>query len=178
MNTSNNSSYARAKRLITVRQVGDAEAIREVETAIASELVGPELLARDAAQATQSDWTPFASTEAFARAFHAAVSHLVAQRGARPPAFGKYDPLFASPMMFKDLWVTRQVVDELGMPYDAYLRGAITYWVACNQARTPRPTQLRTPDVIAHVMHVWVQGGSHGAYFGTATSMAGTSANV
>jgi hypothetical protein len=156
-----NSNIHRVKQLIATRKSGDIDQIQLVENAIALAIVGPDLALRDkdvrsTAHPQHGDLTGFAATETFARIFHRAIADFATQRGIRAPTYGKYDLLFITPMMFKDLWVTRQLVDELGIPYDYYLRYAIAYWVATGHNRIPRPTQLRTSDVIAHVVEQWV----------------------
>lgn len=160
MRNNDTNNLARAKRLITVRKSGDAAKIQQEENAVALDIVGPDVLARDAyarlmAYPQSGYMTDFAATEAFAKELHRAIAWYTSNLGAKSPRSGKYDPLFATPVMFKDTWSTRQVVDELGIPYWFYAQHAVMYWAEQGNKRIPRPTQLCAPDVVAHVMGLW-----------------------
>lgn len=156
------NTYARAQRLITARANPDPAAATHAEVAIASELLDTSIIERDIDARARChpqyrDLTPFAATEAFALALHAAMVQFAIKTAGKPPKPGKYDLLFATPVMAKDVWVTRQVVDDLGITYDFYAQQAIAYWIAQGNTRIPRPTQLGAPDVVAHVLSLWAR---------------------
>ena len=156
------TNYARAQGLITARADSDPDVATRTETAVASDLLDASIIDRDAGVRPRCnsefhDLTPFAATEAFARALHAAMMQFAVQTAGKAPKAGKYDLLFATPVMFKDVWVTRQVVDDLGIPYDYYVQQALAYRNAQGNTRIPRPTQLCAPDVVAHVLRQWAQ---------------------
>ena len=156
------TNYTRAQRLITARANPDPAVATHTEAAIASEVMDAAIIGRDAVVRTRCHpqyrgLTSFAATEAFAKALHAAMVQFAVQTAGKAPKSGKYDLLFATPVMFKDTWITRQVVDDLGISYDYYVQQAIAYWIARGNTRIPRPTQLCAPDVVAYVLGQWAR---------------------
>lgn len=165
-NRSTTTNYNRANRLITARANPDPGAATQAEADIASELLDLSIIERDAVvraqcHAQHSALTPFAATEAFSKALHAAMVHFAGQTAGKAPKSGKYDLLFATPVMFSDVWATRQIVDGFGIPYDHYVQQALAYWVACGNTRIPRPTQLCAPDVVTRVLSQWAAMANH-----------------
>lgn len=154
-------NYNRAQRLINARANPDPDAAAQAESAIAAELLDPIVVERDRdvrprSHSEHAALTPFGATEAFARALRMAMTQFATHTAGRAPKPGKYDLMFVTPVMFKDIWTVRQVVDELGVSYDFYAQQAIAYWIARGNTRVPRPTQLCAPDVVAHVLQQWV----------------------
>lgn len=152
----------RIKHLIVTRKSNNADSIRLAEYEFAKEVVGGDVLIRDAevrpmAYPQSGYMTPFAATEAFAKELQMAIKTFADNNDTRAPGSEKYNPLFSSPVMLKGTWMARQVVDELGIPYSFYAVHAVMFWAQQGNKRIPRPTQLCAPDVIAHVMGLWAE---------------------
>jgi hypothetical protein len=154
------ANISRAKRIIEARAVGP-EAATSTEQTVAAELLSESTIVRDAtarasAHPDYRDLSPFASTEAFAKALQAAMTAFAVKMGVKAPKPGKYDLLFATPTLFREVWLARQAIDETGIPYDFYCANAIEYyWLALDNDRTPRPSKLTAADVSGYVMQQW-----------------------
>lgn len=156
----NIEKLTKIQHMVATRKLGIEEKVRAAEFDFVSDVVDAEILARDAGvrgkgYAVTGHMTPFAATEAFARDLREAIAAFASNIGTRLPGTQKYNPLFASPALLKGTWVCRQVVDKLGIPYWFYAQHAVRYWAEQGNKRIPRPTQLCTPDVIAHVIGLW-----------------------
>lgn len=152
-------NFARAQQLLSARVEADPDRVARTEEAIAVDMLGADVALEDMrARATcysrHRDLTAFAATEAFANALSAAIADALAVSDIKTKQ-SKYDLLFATPTMFKDLWVTRQVADSLGVQYDFYAQQAVSYWFAQGHGRSPRPSQLRDAHVVRHVIEAW-----------------------
>ncbi|MDR7099166.1 hypothetical protein J2X04_001513 [Lysobacter niabensis] len=157
MQHSNN--LTRARQIIEARTVDPETAVR-IEQAIALSLLGPYTIARDevvrpVAHPDHRGLAPMAATEAFAHALHAALVPFAQRAGIKSPKPGKYDPLFTTPTLFREVWRTRQAVDELGIPYAYYCTQAVGRWTALGVSRMPRPSGLTASDIAAHVLTNW-----------------------
>lgn len=149
----------RAKQLIEAR-MADPTVAASIETAVATDLLGPDTLARDAdvrpATYPQHGYlSPMAATEASAQAFERGLANLAANLQVKAPKRGKYHPLFATPTLFREVWRARQVVDELCIPYGFYVEHALLRWHERGNKRMPRPSQLTSPDIAMHVIECW-----------------------
>jgi hypothetical protein len=96
-----------------------------------------------------------AATEAFAQELQKAMVLLASNLNVRPPLYGKYNPLVASPTLSREVWRSRQVVDDLCIPYPFYCQHATFRWYELGNKRMPRPSQLTSADVALHVMQLW-----------------------
>ncbi|GAB3091338.1 hypothetical protein [Lysobacter terrae] len=154
-------SYAiqRAKRIIEARKAGP-EAAATVEQAIALELLSLETANRDQivrplTYPQHGYLSPMAATEAFAQELQRALVTLASNIKVKAPKPDKYNPLVATPTLFREVWHTRQAVDELGIPYWFYVEYAVLRWYELGNKRMPRPSQLTSPDIAMHVMGLW-----------------------
>ncbi|WFC40807.1 hypothetical protein [Pseudoxanthomonas sp. SE1] len=138
-------NFTRIKRLHDARKIGPDESAK-VEQQIAEELVDYEVLERD--QVTRANAH---RQNAHLRPFQAAeeVSDALDLNLAKKSK-GKYDPKYANARTVEDLWVLRQAIDSIGMPYQEYIGSALQY-VGRPNGRNPRITQLTKPDVVMHV---------------------------
>lgn len=137
------------QRLMAARASGMQKAM-EVEHEIAQKMVRADVLERDphclrTAHPDAIEDTPFRSAEKLS---HALDSHLPKKMR------GKYDPKFASDRTATLLWQLRQTIDQLGMPFEAYVDAAMAY-VGKPNGRAPRLSQLMSRDVIVHVAGEW-----------------------
>jgi len=154
-----NTRLTRAKQLIEAR-MADPAAAASIETAIATDLLGPDTSARDAdvrplTYPQHGYLSPMAAAEAFGQAFERGLANLAANLNVKVPKRGKYHPLFATPTLFREVWRARQVVDELGIPYGFYVEHALLRWHELGNKRMPRPSQLTSPDIAMHVIECW-----------------------
>lgn len=168
------ANYTRAQRVITARAHPDPDVAAREEAAIAGELLEPAVTnldnhVRSRCHPKHRHMTAFAATEAFATELNRAMTQLAMEVGAKAPTAGKYDPRFSKSGMFKDVWATRQVVDRLGIPYEFFVQQAIAYWVGELHPRAPRPTQLCSTDVVAHVLTRWAEVAAREARVSSAT---------
>lgn len=152
-------NLVRAKHVIEARHAG-GDAAAAVERRIAQDLLGHEIVDRDAVARTSAYpqhayMTPFAATESFAKHLNRALSWLATNLGAKAPDAGKYNPLLASPVMFKDVWEVRRIADELGVPYWFYVEHAVRHWSELGRNRIPRASQLGSSQIAAHVLEQW-----------------------
>lgn len=153
------NSLTRAKQIIEAR-TADLAAAASIEQSIAMDLLGPDTIARDAvvrplAHTDHTAGSSMLATEAFAHALEAALTTYAIVVGVKDPKPGKYDPLFATPTLFREVWLARQVVDELGIPYDFYCEHAVGCWIDMDAGRMPRPSRLVLPDIAGQVMALW-----------------------
>lgn len=144
-----NIDVSRLKRLMDARARGISEGMK-MEEQITSELVPVELREKDpaclrTAHGESIDVTPFCAVEKLGEVLE---NYL-------PVEFkGKYDPKFAPARIVIDLWRLRQLIDQMGLPYDIYVATAATY-LGKPKGRAPRLSQLMRRDVIAHVAREW-----------------------
>lgn len=151
---------SRLRELVEAR-VSNPEAAAKMEHSIALAQLGPEIVAHDSqvrprAHPRHADLSPMAATEEFSEHLQRALNGFARRLGNKPLKSGQYNLLFAARQAFKEVWRARQIVDELGLPYDTYLRAAIEQRIEYGQQRMPRVTQLVKPDVIAYVIREWV----------------------
>jgi len=139
----------RLKRLMDARH-SSAELGIIVEEEITHELIPANILKKDTlcrhgAHADSKFLTPFGAAEQLGQALnkHMPIDYK-----------GKYDPTFAPVRTVIDLWKLRQLIDQLGLPYDKYVVIAAAY-VGKPNGRAPRLSQLMHRDVIAHVAREW-----------------------
>lgn len=139
----------RLKRLMDARAIGVAEGLR-MEEEISKELIPSDLLAKDpgclrTAHRDSIHASPFAAAETLGE---------LLEKYLPVESKGKYDPKFAPDSTVIDLWKLRQLIDQMGLPYDIYVSTAAAY-VGKPKGRAPRLSQLMHRDVIAHVAREW-----------------------
>lgn len=61
---------------------------------------------------------------------------------------------FANPAS-KAVWRARQKADQLGVPYDFYIRAVMNHAESTSWARPPRPQHLYSDDMVAAVVDAW-----------------------
>ncbi len=150
----------RAKRVIDAH-IFAPETAYEVEEAVARELLSIETIQRDAVvrpltHADHGEQSPMEATSAFGKALEQAMTTHADAVGRKAPKRGKYDPLFSTKALFREVWRARQAVDELGIPYEFYCASAVTcYWLDPRNKRNPRPSRLLGADIREHVMKKW-----------------------
>jgi hypothetical protein len=157
---SSRKTFNRAKEIIQARQSDPATAIN-VERDIAKELVGSAILDHDSVVRPRTFpqhgyLSPMAATEAFAQELQKSLTHLASNLNVKPPSFGKYNPLVASQTLSREVWRSRQVVDDLCIPYPFYCQYAVFRWYELGNKRMPRPSQLTNPEIALHVMGLWI----------------------
>lgn len=153
------ANISRAKRIIEARAARSGSAAA-VEGAVAAELLNPATIERDnivrLSTFPQNGYlSPLAATEAFAAELHRGLTTLASNIGVKAPKSGKYNPLVATPTLFREVWHARQAVDEWGIPYWFYIEYAVLRWYELGSKRMPRPSQLTSPDIAMHVLELW-----------------------
>lgn len=148
----------RLMRIQAARHLG-AEQLQEQTDAIAQELIGAALnkdeAVRPRAYPDTGYMTPYEATVSFAVEVHRAISWHASNMGRPAPELTKYHPAYATPAMFKDVWEARQLCDSVGLPYFFFAQQAVMHWESLRKDRLPRPTQLCSPNVMAHVASLW-----------------------
>ena len=142
--------FTRVRRLLDARNTGPDESAK-VEQAIAEELIDQKVLAYD--QITRASAHP---RHSHLRPFQAAEEVSTAlEEGLGGKANGKYDPKYASARTVEEVWILRQAIDSLGMPYQTYISNALQYMGKPN-GRSPRLSQLTHRDVVTHIARQWI----------------------
>lgn len=159
MSKVNRMSFLNALQVIAARAKGQEEGEIE-EKVFASQSLQPDVLAFDRevrarAHRSHHAQTAFQATEEFAKHLQAAVESYVGRAGTTSPKSTKYSPLVATPVIFKGVWQSRQVADQLGIPYKFYADTALRYWESNDHGRVPLPSQLYARDVVLHVTTEW-----------------------
>jgi len=163
MSKVNKVSFMKALGVVTTRSK-DPQQAAAAEDAFAREVLGdPEILAvdqqvRKSSHDSNRELSPFGATEQFAGELQGALFRHATRMGTPLPKDAKYTPLFATPVIFKGLWQSRQMADQLSIPYGFYANTAVDYWASKGRKRMPLPSQLHAPDVALYVMAAWQSG--------------------